>query len=183
VRRLKDAVTSNVIPLPTDILLHRLQQLSIANTHLLQQPNQVVWAECSVRTAMRLAGAGQGLGEDFLAAVWRVTPSSPVGITTHITIRMANVVQVFFGELVVGDETEAPAPESDTLRKRQTNTLQEESVLETAEVFEMCIGSQGIVQIGHASRKVGRKSVDVGCGDLGARNGGVTRVGGVGGCE
>ena len=57
-RRLKDPVASNVVPLPADIFPHVAQELAVGDAHVRQEGDQVVGGVCSVRAAVVQAGGG-----------------------------------------------------------------------------------------------------------------------------
>lgn len=104
---------------------------------------------------MRLSRTRQWLRKDFLARVRGVPSAATVCVTTHITIHVADIVPVFFCELFVCDEFEGAAPENETFFETETDTFEEEGVLEATVVFEVGVASKNRVEILHAKREVG----------------------------
>ena len=108
---LKYSVTRYVIPLLADIFPDRLEDVPLVHADSLQNRNEVVRCECAVRTAMCLAWTRERLCQQLLTRVGGISPASAVAVSTDIAIRVTNVVSVFFGELIVCHELEAPPPE------------------------------------------------------------------------
>jgi hypothetical protein len=108
------------------------------------------------------------LCKDLLTTERAITTSSAIWIATHIAVYMADVVSVFLVERLVIDLAEAAPPEDQTLLEVESNALEEQGVLQSAEMLEMGIFSKGSVEMGHASWEMLWEVVDVACGDLGA---------------
>lgn len=151
---LEDAVTRDVIPLPLDIVPDLPQHLPVIDARLLEQRDQILRCESPVRAAVRLAGAGQWLGGELLAGVGRVAAAAAVGVAANVAVGVANVVAVLLVELLVGHELEAAPPEDQTFFEREADALQEEGVLQAAEVLEVRVLAEGTVQVLHAEGEV-----------------------------
>lgn len=63
---------------------------------------------------------------------------------------MSHIVPVLLVKHIVRDLAEATTPEKQAFIEGKPYALQEECVLQTAIVFEMCIASEGSVQALHA---------------------------------
>lgn len=157
------------------ILLHTLQDRPVRHPHRLHQRRQILHVEVSVRTAVRVPRAGRVLRQNLLTAVGAVAAAASVRVAAHVAVRVAHIVPVVLVELVVCDFVERAAPEHEALFEVEPYALEEERVLQTAEVLEVGVAAERAVQVGHACWEVLREVVDVGGGDLCARRGG--RVG------
>lgn len=82
---------------------------------------------------------------------------------------MADVVAVFFVELIVGDFGEAGTPEDKTFFQVETDAFEEQGVLKTAVVFEVGVAAEGAVEMLHTEREGGGQVIDITGGDVGAR--------------
>lgn len=147
---LKHAIARDVIPLPLHILTHLLQDNSVIHTRLLQHRNQILRRERPVRAAVRLTGARQGLRGQLLARVRRIAAATAVGVAADIAVRVTHVVAVLLVELLVRHQLEAAPPEDQALLEREADALQEERVLQTAEVLEVGVLAKCAVQVLHA---------------------------------
>lgn len=134
---LEHPITRYVIPLLADIFPDRLEDIPLVDANSLQNRNEVVRCECAVRTAMCLAWPGERLCQQLLAGVGGISPASAVAVSPDITIRVTNVVSVFFGELVVCHELEAPSPEHYALFQTQADAFQEQCVLQSPKMLQM----------------------------------------------
>lgn len=108
----------------------------------------------SVRAAMRLTRSGWMFSKDLLTAKGTVSSSSAIRITTHVTIDVTNIVPILLVERVVGDLVEAAPPEHETLLEVETQTFEEEGVLQAAVVLEVGVATERSVQMGHACGEV-----------------------------
>lgn len=122
---LEHPVTRYVIPLLADILPDRLEDIPLVHADSLQNRDEVVRCKCAIRTAMCLAWPGERLCQQLLARVGGISPASAIAVSADITICVTNVVPVFFGELVVCHELEAPSPEYYALFQTQADAFQE----------------------------------------------------------
>lgn len=127
------------------IFFHTLQHSPVGNTGRLQQGGQILHVEMSVRAPVRFPRTRRMFSENLLAAVGTIPATPPVGVTSHVAIHVPYVVTVVFVELVVCLVLEGCPPEDKALLEIKTDTLEEETVLETAKVFEMRIAAQGFV--------------------------------------
>ena len=84
---------------------------------------------------MGLSWSWRMLGENLLTRVRRVSTASPIVSATDVSVGVTDVVSIFFVESIVGDELERLPPENETILERQADTLQEQCILQTAEVF------------------------------------------------
>ncbi len=73
---------------------------------------------------------------------------------------MPDVVFVFLGEGLVGDELERLAPEDQCFFEGEADAFEEEGVLQPTVVFEMTVFAQGGVQVPHAEGEVYGEGVD-----------------------
>ena len=89
------------------------------------------------------------LHQNLLTTKWTITISSPVSISTNITIYMTHIISIFFVELVIGDFGEPGAPEHETFFEVQADAFEEEGVLKTPVVFQVGIASEGAMQVLH----------------------------------
>ena len=172
-RPLKHSVARNMIPFLLHILFDAPQHLPIVHPRRLQQRREVVDAEMPVRTAMALATSRRMLRQDFLARKGRISAAPPQRVATHVAVRVAHVVAVLFVEGVVGDEAEGAAPEEQAVLKGETQALEEERVLQAAEVLQVAVGAKGGMQVAHTEGEVLREGINGGSGDGRAGEGGV----------
>lgn len=108
------------------------------------------------------AGAGGVFGENLLAREGRVAPATADGVAANVTVRVPDVVTVFFIEGVIGDKAEGLAPEEKAVVKGEANPFEEESVLQPAEILQMAVFAKCHVQVSHTEGKMGGESVDGG---------------------
>ena len=73
---------------------------------------------------------------------------------------MSDVVSVFFVEGVVADALESRSPEYQTVFEGEAEAFEEERVLESGKVFEVCGAAQGLVEVAHAEGEVFAELVD-----------------------
>ena len=173
-RPLEDAVARDVEALLVHVLADAAQHVAVGDARRLQQGGQVVGAEMAVRAPVTLAAAGRVLGQDLLAREGRVPAAAAAqGVAADVAVRVPHVVAVLLGEGVVGDEAEGPPPEEQAVLEREAESLEEERVLQPAEVLQVAVGPEGGVQVAHAEREVRRQAVDGGGGDGRAGEGGV----------
>lgn len=162
---LENSVACNVIPSLSNIFSHPTEDFLIVDSSGLKEPNEIVGREMTVRAAMSLADSGVRIIQNLLARVRRVATTSPIDITTDITVRVSDVVLVPRVELVICEALEGLAPEENTFLERQTDSFEKECVLETSVVFQVIVLAQGHVQAAHAQWEVLRKGVDAASGD------------------
>ena len=172
-------IARQVILEAVPVLFNALEHRPIGDTIALQKTHQVLHAEMAVRAAVRLARPRRVLGQDLLAAEGTVPPAPPVRIATHVAVHVPDVVSVFLVEGVIGDLVEALSPEEETLLHVQADTLEEETVLEPAKMFEVGVPPEGAVEMRHAHGKVLRECVDVARRYLGASRRRTTAVAGI----
>lgn len=137
VRPLKHPITRDMEPLPLHILLDPSEHIPITHPRRLQQARQVVDAEMAVRTSVRLARAGGMFRQYFLAREGCIPPPAARRVAAHVAVHVPDVVAVLLGELVVGVVLEAGAPEADAVVEGEADALEEEGVLQAAEVLEV----------------------------------------------
>lgn len=109
------------------------------NTSRLEKANKIIDGEMAIWTSVCLPDTGVGIAQDFLTRVWRISPTTAIHITANITIGVSDVVLVPGIELVIREAFEGLAPEENTFLKRQSDPLQEESILKSAEMFQMVV--------------------------------------------
>lgn len=175
---LKHAIARDVKPLPLHILPNALEDLAIPHAHTLEQPDEAVLAVGAIGAPVVLAGAGEGLGEEFLARVGRVTSAAAVRVAADVAVGVPDIVAVFLVEGVVGDELEAVAPEEEAFVEAEPDALEEEGVLEAGEVFEVVVPAELDVEVAHAEGEMGCEGVD-GAGRDGSRHRVVAVEGGI----
>jgi len=112
---------------------------------------------------MSLAWPRRMLREYLLARKCTISIPAPVAIASHIAICVPHIVPVFFVKLIVGDFGEPGAPEHEAFFEVEPDAFEEERVLKAAVVLEMCVATQGPVQILHAKREGGGERIDVSC--------------------
>lgn len=95
-----------------------------------------------VRAAVSLTRTRGVLSKNFLTAERTIAAASSVRISTNVAVRVADVVSVFFVERVICDLVEATPPKHETFFQVQTNTLEEQSVLETTVMLQVSIATQ-----------------------------------------
>lgn len=139
VRPLENSVASNMVPSFPNIFAHSPQHLFVSHTCGLKKSYEIVGGEVAIWTTMRLANARVGVIEDLLARVGRIPPAPAVGVTTHITVSVSDIVFVSRIELVICEAFERLPPENDTLLEREPNSLQEKCILESAEMLQMVV--------------------------------------------
>lgn len=95
---------------------------------------------------------------------------------------MPHIVPVLLVELIISLLVEGLTPENETLFQVQTDALEEQRVLEAAEVLQVSVAAERAVKMRHAGWEMLGQVVNVGSCDLGSRGccgiGGVGRVGG-----
>lgn len=147
-------IAGHVVLLMVLVLLNPLKSSSIGNAHGLHKSCQILHVEVPVRASMCLSRTRRMLGENLLTAHWAVATAATIRVTSNITVRVADVVLVLLVELVVVDLVEAPPPEEQTLLQIETNTLEEEGVLEASVVLEVRVATETAVKVGHTRREV-----------------------------
>ncbi len=100
-------------------------------------------------------------GENLLTAKRTITIPAPIRVATHITIRMTDIIPVFLVKGIVCDFRERRSPEDEAFFEVESDAFEEERVLETAVVLEVCIAAEGAVQVLHAEGEGGGEDVDV----------------------
>ena len=129
---------------------------------------------------MTLPTAGRMLREDFLAREWRVASATADGVAADVAVRVADVVPVVLGELVVGLGLEGVAPEDEAVFHGEAEAFEEERVLQAAEMLEVAVFAERHVEVSHAEGEVLREGVDRGGVDGNAVGEGGVGVGEVG---
>jgi hypothetical protein len=90
------------------------------------------------------------LGKNLLTAERTISAASSIRIPANIAVCVTNVVPVFLVEGIICNLVKAAPPKHEAFFQVQTNTLEEQSVLETTVVFKMSITTQGSMEVGHA---------------------------------
>jgi hypothetical protein len=151
------------------VLLNPSENIVILDPYRCQQIGQVLYGEMPIWTAVRLARSRRMFCQDLLAAERAIPVSSPIGITAHIPVCVTYVISVHLVEVVVRDRIESLSPEGEAFFQIESDTFQEESVLQPSIVLQFGIAAERAVQVLHAERKGWRERVDVACGDVGPR--------------
>jgi len=120
----------------------------------LEERDEIVDGEVAIGATVSLARARGSVAEDLLARVRCITSTSTVGVTTNITVGMANIIFVPGVEFVVGKSPKSLTPEDNAVFKRETNTLQEKGILKTTKMFQMGVFAECHVQTSHTEREV-----------------------------
>lgn len=115
VRPLEDSVAGDMIASLLDILFYAAENILVVYSGGLKEYDQIVHRKVSVWTAMGLANTGSRLAQDLLTRIGRIPSASAVGISTHITVSVADIVLVSGVELIVRKALERLTPEDDTL--------------------------------------------------------------------
>ena len=83
-----------------------------------------------------------------------VAPSAPIRVTADVSIRMADVVAVLLVKAIICEIAKRLTPELDSVIKGETDTLEEKSILQAAEVFKVVICGESGLEVAHTEGKV-----------------------------
>lgn len=107
------------------------------------------------------------VGQDLLTREWLIVPACPLE-----PVCVADIIPVFLLETIIAIQRECLPPEYECFFDRKADSLEEEIVLETAEMLEFLLASEGSVQVTHAHGEILDEAVDGGCSEGGAVEGG-----------
>ena len=165
VRVVEHAITRDVEALLLHILAHPAEHVPVGQARRLQESGQVVDAEMAVRAPVALAASGRVLGQDFLARKRGAAAAAPDCVAAHVAVSVAHVIPIFLVERVIRDQLEALPPEQKTVLHGEPDPLQEERVLQAAEMFQVAVLAERHVQVPHAKREMRGEAVNGGGGD------------------
>lgn len=178
---LKHAVTRHMKLHLLPIILHPLQHAPICHPGALQRRGQILKTVMPVWTSVRFPRSRGVLRKDLLAGERTIAPSPPIPITPYISVRMPDIIPILFIKRIIRHCTKPTAPVLQRVRQRQTQTLEEERILQTRVVLEVVCRRQCGAEGRHAEREVGDERGDRGRGYGPCCHGG--RGGGGGGEE
>lgn len=132
------------------VLFYTPNGTTVIDAHSFHQLRQVLETEVPVRATVCLTRSRWVLCEDLLTAEWAVPVAAPVRVPANIAIGVPDVVPVVFVELIIRNLVEGLPPKRQTLLQIQSNTLQEQRVLQATKVLEVGVATEGPVKVRHA---------------------------------